>query len=257
MINTSTANGTNNKKKWLKAVAVAVMTTMMSSSQSSSSSSSIFVEAVCPKISITNTECTDGSFRSSNLSSSCSDGSIDVSGTVRVASAFSTDDKVTFVPCLMWGAMCYPEYKQDGGNICDIITKDSSKTNSGGDSSCDGSTGTYSIVDGTSFPVPSEAEKYIGSSSMSFGVTVKVLVGGDEECTQESTVDNSAAFMGYGVASLLGVAGTALYFMKKRRRPLLVLEDADKSFVEMKDQEQHHYEPRPSQQQQQRDSAMV
>ena len=243
---TSTSRRISNKN-WLKAAAVAIMTTTMSSSQQSSSS--MFVEAaVCPRISITNTECTDGSFRSNNLSSSCSDGSIDVSGTVRVASAFSTDDKVTFVPCLMWGAMCYPEYAQDGGNICDIITKDSSKTNSGGDSSCDGSTGTYSIVDSTSFPVPAEAEKYIGSSSLSFGVTIKVLVGGDEECTQEATVDNSnaAALMGFSVASMFGVAGTALYFMTKRRRPLLVLEDADKSFVEMKDQQ--HYEqqqPRP------------
>ena len=172
-----------------------------------------------------------------------------MSGTVRVASAFSTDDKVTFVPCLMWGAMCYPEYAQDGGNICDIITKDSS---------CDGSTGTYSIVDGTSFPVPAQAEKYIGSSSMSFGVTIKVLVGGNEECTQEATVESSnsnAAFMGFGVASLFGVAGTALYFMKKRRRPLLVLEDADQSFVEMKDQQ--HYEQQQRQRQNSRPSVMV
>jgi hypothetical protein len=190
---------------------------------------STVVDAICPSISITNTECTDGTFKSSNLQSSCDDGSIEVSGTVKVTSAFSTDDKVTFVPCLMWGAICYSKYAQDGGNICDIITLDGS---------CDGSTGTYSVVDGTSFPIPAEAEQYISSSSMSFGVTIKVLVGGDEECTQESTVDNTA-FMGYGFASLLGVAGTTLYFMKKRRRPLLVLEDADQAFVEMKDQQTH------------------
>lgn len=214
----------NNKKNWLTvAAAVAVAMTTATSS----------VEAVCPAIKISNTECTDGKFKSNNLSSSCSDSSIDVSGTVTVSSAFNPDDEVTFVPCLMWGAMCYPEYKQSGGNICSLIDKDGS---------CDGSTGTYSVVDGTTFAVPAKAEKYITSSSMSFGVVIKVLVGGNEECTQESTIDNSAAFMGFGIASLLGVAGTSLYFMKKRRRPLLVLEDGDKSFVEMKDQQYYEQE---------------
>lgn len=183
--------------------------------------------AICPSISITNTECTDGTFKASSLSTSCSDGAVAVSGSVKATSAFDTGDKIEYVPCVFWGAVCYPEYTQSGGSICDVLVDEN------GD--CTGATGTYYIVDGFSAPIPSEAEEYIGSSRMSFGVTIKVLVGADEECTTSATVDNTS-FIGLGMASLFAAAGTTLYFMKRRRRPLLVLEDGDQAFVEMKDQ---------------------
>ena len=151
-----------------------------------------------------------------------------ISGTVTAPYGFDNAD-VTFVPCIRSTGFCFEDYAQDGGKICDLIS-----TSDGSD--C-GSAGEYSIDQ--EFDVPKEATEH--SWAMRF-VTVKVLIDNQEACTQNATSTSSSAFMATGMASLFAVGGLSLYFVRRRSRPLLVLDGEgflgqgeDHGFVMMKD----------------------
>lgn len=153
-----------------------------------------------------------------------------ITGTVTAKSSFDSDSEVTFVPCVKATGICFDEYAQSGGNICNLIS-----TSDGSD--C-GSAGQYSIDQ--EFDIPDEVANH--SWLMRF-VTIHVLIGNEEACTQDATSSSSssAGFLTLGVASLFAVGGMSLFFMRRRRKPLIVLEEdavTDNhviSFVQMKD----------------------
>mmetsp|Transcript_27677 Transcript_27677/g.31043 ORF Transcript_27677/g.31043 Transcript_27677/m.31043 type:complete len:226 (+) Transcript_27677:98-775(+) len=182
----------------------------------------------CPGFRLGGTSCSKGIFSSSSVSASCSDdGDIMITGTVTAKSSFDSDSEVTFVPCVKATGICFHEYAQSGGNICNLI--------SASDGSSCGSAGKYSIDQ--EFDIPDEVTNY--SWLMSF-VTIRVLIGNEEACTQDATSSSSSSVV-VGVASLFAVGGISLFFMRRRRKPLIVLEeDAVNdnhviSFVQMKD----------------------
>mmetsp|Transcript_9135 Transcript_9135/g.19154 ORF Transcript_9135/g.19154 Transcript_9135/m.19154 type:complete len:228 (-) Transcript_9135:369-1052(-) len=184
--------------------------------------------ASCPGFSLGTTSCSSGIFSSSSISASCSDnGEVAISGTVTAPSSFE-DAKVTFVPCIRSTGVCFDEYAQDGGKVCDLISSTSG-------SEC-GSAGEYQIDQ--EFDIPDEVTNH--SWAMAF-VTIKVLINNEEACTQNATSDSSSAFMATGMASLFAVGGLSLYFMRRRKRPLLVLDETMygerriAGFVEMND----------------------
>jgi hypothetical protein len=187
--------------------------------------------AACPGISVGQTSCSSGVLTGSNLSTQCSEeNTIYVSGTVTAGSDFDADAQVTLLPCV-WGTsgkVCFDQYKQTAGEICNLIS------NTDGNS-C-GTAGSYS-VDQT-FDIPEEAQSISSIWNM---FTIKILIDDDETCQQEADSSNasSAAYLMVGVGSLLTVSG--LYFMRRRKRPLVVLDDEDDldgtahhRFVEMK-----------------------
>lgn len=183
----------------------------------------------CPGFRLGGTSCNSGIFSSSSVSAACSnDGDVVITGTVTAKSSFDGDSEVTFVPCVKATGICFDEYAQSGGNICNLIS-----TSDG--SSC-GSAGKYSIDQ--EFDIPDEVTNH--SWLMRF-VTIRVLIGNEEACTQDATSSSSstAGFLTVGVASLFAVGGMSL-FMRRRRKPLIVLEEdaLDNhviSFVQMKD----------------------
>ena len=151
-----------------------------------------------------------------------------ISGSVTAPSSFDGDAEVTFVPCIRSTGVCFDEYAQNGGSVCDLIyTTDGSEC---------GSAGQYTIDQ--EFDIPEEATNH--SWLMRF-VTIRVLINNEEACTQNATSTSSSAFMTMGVASLFAVGGLSLYFMRRRRRPLIVLVEDDLagnhviSFVQMND----------------------
>mmetsp|Transcript_22488 Transcript_22488/g.41858 ORF Transcript_22488/g.41858 Transcript_22488/m.41858 type:complete len:218 (-) Transcript_22488:92-745(-) len=182
----------------------------------------------CPGAAFSTTSCSEGIFTGSSLSTDCSsdENSVTVTGSVTAKSEFDGNSQVTLLPCLRYtaGAACLNQYAQEVGSICNYITSTS------GDE-C-GSAGEYTITQ--TFEIPEEAQKYKSLFSMA---TVKVLVGDDEDCEQ-----SRSAYLTVGVASLFAVSGVSLYFMRRRKRPLLVLDDeedgqgtAQHRFIEMKD----------------------
>ena len=192
--------------------------------------------AKCPGFSLGSTSCSSGKvFSSSSISASCSDDGDDVSitGTLTAKSSFDGDSEVTFVPCVRGTKICFEEYTQSGGNICNLIST------SDGSSDC-GSAGQYVIEQ--EFDIPDEVNNR--SWWMTF-VTIRVLVGNEDACTQDATSSSSStsssAFIGVGIASLFAVGGLSIFthFMRRRKRPLIVLEEnalADNhatSFVQM------------------------
>ena len=186
--------------------------------------------ASCPGFKLGSTSCSSGIFSRSSISASCtSDGSVVIAGTVTTKSSFDEDASVTFVPCIRTTGVCFEDYEQNGGKICDLIS-----TSDG--SSC-GSATTYTIDQ--QFDVPDEVNEH--SWAMRF-VTIKVLIDNEEACQQNATTSSSSAFMATGMASLFAVGGLSLYFVRRRRRPLLVLEGGglfaegkDHGFVTMND----------------------
>jgi uncharacterized protein (TIGR03382 family) len=182
--------------------------------------------ASCPAFRLGSTSCSSGIFSRSSISASCAgDGNVSVQGTVTAPYSFEDAD-VTFVPCIRTTGFCFEEYTQQGGSICDLIS-----TTDG--SEC-GSAGKYTIHE--EFDVPQEVTE--NSWAMRF-VTIKVLIDDQEACTQNATTASSSAFMATGMASLFAVGGLSLYFVRRRRRPLLVLEGdglgEDHGFVTMND----------------------
>lgn len=193
-------------------------------------SSTAIVGASCPGFRLGKTSCSSGIFSKSSLSASCSGmgddeeeeednkGMVAVSGTVTAPSDFDPDASVTFVPCIRSTGICFESYAQDGGKVCDYLT-----SQDGGD--C-GTNGRYDVYG--EFDVPDSIVKD-HSWSMRF-VTIKVLIDHQEACTQNATSDaSSEAFMASGMASIFAVGGLGLYFVRRRTRPLLVL-DANEQY---------------------------
>mmetsp|Transcript_26034 Transcript_26034/g.61191 ORF Transcript_26034/g.61191 Transcript_26034/m.61191 type:complete len:229 (-) Transcript_26034:374-1060(-) len=170
--------------------------------------------ASCPAFKLGTTTCNSGIFSRSKISASCAnDGKVAITGTVTAPSTFE-DAEVTFVACLRSTGLCLDEYAQNGGSICDFIS-----TTDG--SEC-GSAGTY-VID-QEFDVP---EMVTDHSWLMRLVTIRVLINDEEACTQNATTNaSSSAFMATGMASLFAVGGLGLYFMRRRKRPLLVLDEA-------------------------------
>jgi len=167
--------------------------------------------ANCPTFRLGSTSCSSGIFSKSSISASCTgDGNVAVKGTVTAPYSFE-DAEVTFVPCIRSTGFCFQEYTQRGGSICDLIS-----TTDG--SEC-GSAGVYTIDE--EFDVPEEAT---ANSWLMRLVTIEVLIDDQEACTQNVTTGSSSAFMATGMASLFAVGSLSLYFVRRRRRPLLVLE---------------------------------
>ena len=204
---------------WFLATASSIsMLVVPSLGQSSSSSSS---SSSCPGFRLGTTSCT-GIFSDSTLVASCPNDDdsdvVAVSGTFTATSAFDESARVTFVPCLKVLGFCFESYAQDGGSLCDLVTNDD------GDDDC-GSASTYSIDE--TFDVPKEAKDYSWAMGL---VTIKVLVDHEEACSQDAYEDynssTTSAFMATGIsmASLFAVGGLGLYFVRRRRKPLLVLE---------------------------------
>lgn len=185
--------------------------------------------ASCPGFKFGTTTCNSGIFSRSTVSASCADdGKVVISGTVTAPSAFE-DAEVTFVPCIRSTGVCFDEYAQNGGNICKVIS-----TTDG--SEC-GSAGQYAIDQ--EFDIPEEVTEHNWLMRL---VTIRVLINNEEACTQNATTNaSSSAFMATGMASLFAVGGLSLYFMRHRKRPLLVLDQnayADNHlgrFVQMND----------------------
>ena len=166
----------------------------------------------CPNFSLGKTSCSSGIFSASSLSADCTDDdNIAVTGTVTAKSTFDDDASVSFIPCFRYTGVCFEDYEQDGGKLCDLI----SATN--GDS-C-GSATTYYI--NQEFDVPREVEDYSWAMSMA---TIKVMIDNEEVCEQYASSSSSSAFMATGMASLFAMGGLSLYFVRRRKRPLLVLE---------------------------------
>ena len=115
------------------------------------------------------------------------------------------------------GMVCYPEYAQDLGEFCNLAS---------GSSTC-GDAGTYTVS--VSQDIPAQAEGYSSYFSMA---TVKLLMNYDAECARGS--GNSGYFM-MGVAAVPAVGIAALFMYRRRRRPLIVLneDETDHNFVEM------------------------
>lgn len=167
--------------------------------------------ASCPGFQLGSTSCNSGIFSGSKISAYCSDdGSVEISGTVTAPSAFE-DAEVTFVPCFRATGVCFDEYTQNGGHVCDLIS-----TTTG--SEC-GSAGTYTIQQ--KFDIPDEVTEHSWLMRL---VTIKVLINNEEACTQNATSTSSSAFMTMGMASLFAVGGLGLYFMRRQKRPLLTLD---------------------------------
>lgn len=153
-----------------------------------------------------------------------------ITGSFTAASSFNKKSKVTFVPCIRYTNFCFEEYEQKGGKICDLVS-----TTDG--SNC-GSATTYTIEQ--EFDVPEEVNDYSWAFSLA---TIKVLIDGEEACEQyasTSSESSSSAYMVTEMASLFAVGGLGLYFVRRRKKPLLVLEgdglfDGDHGFVTMKD----------------------
>jgi hypothetical protein len=184
--------------------------------------------AKCPGFNLGGTSCSSGIiFSSSSITASCpDDGDVSITGTLTAKSSFDGDSEVTFVPCIKGTKICFDEYTQSGGNICNLIS-----TSDGSD--C-GSAGQYVIEQ--EFDIPDEVKNR--SWLMTF-VTIRVLVGNEDACTQDATSSSStsSAFIGVGIASLFAVAGLSVFthFMRRRKRPLIVLEEDAISFVQMKE----------------------
>jgi LPXTG-motif cell wall-anchored protein len=185
--------------------------------------------AACPGISVGQTSCSTGVLTGSSLSTQCSDeNTIYVSGTVTAGTDFNGDATVTLLPCV-WGTggkVCFDQYKQNAGAICNLI--------SNADGNACGTAGSYS-VDQT-FEIPEESQSLSSIWNM---FTIKILIDDEEACQTQADSTNASAYLLVGVGSLLTVSG--LYFMRRRKRPLVVLDDEDDldgtaqhRFVEMK-----------------------
>ena len=184
--------------------------------------------ASCPGFSIGQTTCSSGVLTRSNLSAQCSDeeNTVYVSGTATAGSDFDGSAKVTLLPCV-WGTagrICFDQAQQDVGEICNLI--------SNADGNDCGTAGSYT-VDQT-FEIPEEAQAFSSVWSM---FTIKVLIDDEESCQQE--VDSSnAAFLMVGVGSVFVVSG--LYFMRRRKKPLLVLDESEDE-VNFEGTPRHHF----------------
>ncbi|KAL3906160.1 MAG: hypothetical protein SGILL_009383 [Bacillariaceae sp.] len=179
----------------------------------------------CPGFTVGQTSCSSGVLSSSSLSAQCSGDEDDastiyVSGSVTASSDFDGDASVTLLPCARFtaGNVCFDNYKQDAGDVCSLLT-----TPDGG--SC-GSAGTYSVD--LAFDVPEQAQQYVNSFTSSL-FTIKVLIDDDETC-QASADATTQGFIMVGVGSVIGAS--ALFFMRRRKKPLLVLEDAGDEQIE-------------------------
>lgn len=172
------------------------------------------VAASCPGFRLGTTSCNSGIFSRSSIRASCADdGEVAVTGTVRAPYDFD-DAEVTFVPCIRSTGICFEDYAQSGGTVCDLIAR------TDGSDDC-GTAGQYTISQ--EFSVPDEVSEHSWAMRL---VTIKVLIDNEEACTQNATSTSSSAFMATGMASLFGVGIFGLYFVRQKRRPLLVL-DAD------------------------------
>ena len=115
---------------------------------------------------------------------------------------------------------CPAGWSKESGDICDWVT------NLDG-SEC-GTAGSYQISG--SEKIPDDAPSAL--MSMQGLITIQITVGEIEDCTQTAT----ASYFMFGFASLFAVGGLSLFFMRRRRRAILTLEDGpDHSFVQMKD----------------------
>jgi len=186
--------------------------------------------ASCPGFRLGTTSCSSGIFSKSSIHASCSDdGKVAITGTVTAPNSFDDDAQVTFVPCIRSTGVCFDDYAQSGGSVCDLIST------TDGSSDC-GSAGTYAIDQ--EFDVPDEVVDH--SWAMRF-VTIRVLLDDQEACTQNATSNSSSsAFMATGMASLFAVGSLGLYFVRRRKKPLLVLDgdeygDDENRFVQMND----------------------
>ncbi|KAG7351375.1 hypothetical protein IV203_010735 [Nitzschia inconspicua] len=183
----------------------------------------------CPGFSVGQTTCSSGVLSKSNLSAQCSDeeNTIYVSGTVTAASDFDGNAKVTLLPCV-WGTagkVCFDQYKQDAGELCNLI--------SNADGNECGSAGSY-VVDET-FTIPEQAQSIRSIWNM---FTVKVLIDDEESCQQEAD-SSTAAFLMVGIGSLFLVSG--LFFMRRRKQPLLVLNDEEDEEADFGCTPRHHF----------------
>eukprot|EP00532_Pseudo-nitzschia_australis_P006500 CAMPEP_0168172220 /NCGR_PEP_ID=MMETSP0139_2-20121125/5120_1 /TAXON_ID=44445 /ORGANISM="Pseudo-nitzschia australis, Strain 10249 10 AB" /LENGTH=227 /DNA_ID=CAMNT_0008089821 /DNA_START=40 /DNA_END=723 /DNA_ORIENTATION=+ len=169
--------------------------------------------ASCPGFKLGTTTCNSGIFSRSTISASCADdGKVAITGTVTAPSDFD-DAEVTFVPCIRSTGVCFDDYGLEGGNICDFI--------SSSDGSDCGSAGIYTIDQ--EFDIPEEVTDHSWLMRL---VTIRVLINDEEACTQNATTTaSSSAFMATGMASLFAVGSLSLYFMRRRKRPLVVLSE--------------------------------
>lgn len=187
------------------------------------------VDAACPGISVGQTTCSSGVLTGSNLSAQCSseDNEIVVTGSVTAGSDFDSDAKVTLLPCV-WGSagkICFDQYKQDAGEICNLI--------SNADGNDCGTAGSYTVNE--TFEIPEQAQSISSIWSM---FSIKVLIDDEESCQQEADSSN-AAFLMVGVGSLFLVSG--MYFMRRRKNPLLVLNEDDEEEANLDGTPRHHF----------------
>ena len=169
--------------------------------------------------------CADGNpFQNNNIKVTCQgsthcelgDTAV-VSGTLMARTSFS-DSKVTMQACAL-GYYCPEEAVKSGGNVCDWLTHKNGKD-------C-GTEGSYTVSYTEYIPsqdkIPSSLNWLVGSA-----VTVKVIVGEEEECS--ATADNayrmSYSMLGMAIVALVGARACA---KKRNSRD----DDDDKEYIEM------------------------
>lgn len=173
------------------------------------------------RFSLGSLSCSGGSFQNSGLSVVCNDDcsggdNVSVSGTISATQAFN-DDPVTLMACIM--GYCPDQWSLEEGSICDWVTST--------DGSDCGTQGTYTVSH--EIDIPEEANDF--SAYFTSLITIKAIIGDEDACEQSAT----AASLTYGVASLFCVSGLSLFYVRRRRKPLLVLEESNDNFVEMTD----------------------
>lgn len=175
--------------------------------------------------------CTGGIFSKSSLTTTCSDDcdggdTLTITGTVMAKSDFN-NESVIVVPCIV-GFHCFDEYRQEVGSICDWIS----------DENC-GSAGTHNVY--KQVKIPKEASNY-HYDKWNFLVTVKVLIGGDDSCSQSASAygsPTSSTSNHYGTtitgASAVMIVFAGGLFWKKRRTISADSRREDRNFVQLKD----------------------
>ena len=166
-----------------------------------------------------------------NGSSTCNLGdTVDISGTVVAHSAFDNDE-ITLQACAL--GYCPEDASKKSGNICDwLVTTD--------DQTC-GNEGTYSIS--YTEEIPNDVPNQWASWVASYLITIKVIVGDEEECNAQANTaysmssanalssDSSSAYLMAGLGAL-ALVGAAVYAKKRRT---MKNESAKDDLLEMRD----------------------
>jgi hypothetical protein len=146
--------------------------------------------------------------------------SVTLSGNITVNKRFDDSLNVTAVPCIL-GFMCYRQYAETLGSFCDLAAHQTNGT------TC-GSSGTY-YLNASTYDIPEEIKTYTGGYLGA--IEIKLYLGLSEDCEAQRTTSSFATWLGFSVVPVAGLA--TIFVRRQRRRPLLHLEEASDSFVEM------------------------